>query len=473
VGEYAPVTQDWRAALLADATRVEVAAARRNPAAWPGYEPRPAVAVWRLARGPVAAVWDFTVYGGSFGEDDATALVEAARLAVAERRPLLTVVRSGGTRLQEGMAALVGIPRARLALLGLAAAGLPHLSVADAPTTGGVWISVASVADLRVAVAGATVGFAGPRVVEAVTGVLPAEGSHTAESAAAAGLVDAVLPGEQVPAWLDAALQALAPAAGDPAEDTAADVRPAQAPAPSGSADVPQAHGGWQQVQVARARTTSGAELLAALLDGPVALAAPRGDTTVAAAVGRLGGRPVVAVALAAELRGRPTPDGYRLATRAFRLAGRLGLPVLSLVDTPGAEPGTAAEEGGVAPAMGEALDALLTCPSPTLALVHGEGGSGGALAAAAADRVLVTPRAYFAAIGPEGAQAALRRPAQECADLMRITPADLLALGAADALVDDPAEVAAHLAQMSGLPAAARLVRRRERWSAPLPGNL
>jgi acetyl-CoA carboxylase carboxyl transferase subunit beta len=181
----------------------------------------------------------------------------------------------------------------------------------------------------------------------------------------------------------------------------------------------------------------------------------------------------VVAVALAAELGGRPTPDGYRLATRAFRLAGRLLLPVLSLVDTPGAEPGTEAEEDGIAPAMGEALDALLTCPSPTLAVVHGEGGSGGALAAAAADRVLVTPDAYFAAIGPEGAQAALRRSAQECADLMRITPPDLLALGAADGLLTDPTEVAGHLADLSQLPGASRSDRRRHRWSHPLPHAL
>jgi acetyl-CoA carboxylase carboxyl transferase subunit beta len=104
---------------------------------------------------------------------------------------------------------------------------------------------------------------------------------------------------------------------------------------------------------------------------------------------------------------------------------------------------------------------------------VHGEGGSGGALAATAADLVLVTPDAYFAAIGPEGAQAALRRPAQECADLMRITPADLLALGAADALVEDGADVAGHIAELARLPDASRLLRRRERWSAPLPGRL
>ena len=475
MGEYAPVSEDWRAALLADATRVDVPAEARNPAGWPGYEPRQAVSVWRLPRGAVAAVWDFTAYGGSFGEDDATALVAAGRLAVAERRPLLTLLRSGGTRLQEGMAALVGIPRARLALLDLAAAGLPHLSVADAPTTGGVWISVAAAADLRVAVEGATVGFAGPRVVEAVTGVRPASGSHTATSAYAAGLVDAVVPGGEVAGWVEAALRAIAPADPPPASPPPDNVRPTQARLSSGPADVPgaAARSGWDQVLRARARTRSGADLLAQLLDDPVSLRAPRGDGTVAAAVGRLAGRPVVGVALAAQLGGRPTPDGYRLATRAYRLAGRLGLPALSLVDTPGAEPGTAAEEGGIAPAMGEALDALLTCPAPTLALVHGEGGSGGALAATAADLVLVTPDAYFAAIGPEGAQAALRRPAQECADLMRITPADLLALGAADALVEDGADIAGHVAELARLPDASRLLRRRERWSAPLPGRL
>jgi acyl-CoA carboxylase subunit beta len=483
VGEYAPVTADppgtppggprtpapgsrgphedgdWRAPLLAGATRVDVPAARRDPSRWPGYTPRPAVAVWRLAAGPVCAAWDFSVYGGSFGEDDATALAQAARTAVAERRPLLTVVRSGGTRLQEGMAALVGIPRARLALLDLAEAGLPHLSVADAPTTGGVWISVTAAADLRVAVEGSIVGFAGPRVVQAVTGELPRPGSHTASSAHAAGLVDAVLPGEQVPGWVAAALRALT-------------VEPQDPPAPSAAAPLPVT-GGWRQVQRCRARTTGGRELLGRLLTDVVPLRAPRGDGTVAACLGRAAGRPVVGVAVGAEVAGRPTPDGYRLAARAYRLAARLALPVLSLVDTPGAEPGTEAEGDGVAVAMGEALDALLTCPSPTVALVHGEGGSGGALAAAAADVVLVTPDGYFAALGPEGAAAALRRPPSECADLMRITPNDLLALGAVDGVAGRPEDAVGRLVALLDDPPDERRRARRVRWAGPLPGRV
>jgi acetyl-CoA carboxylase carboxyl transferase subunit beta len=464
------VTADWREPLLAGATLLDVRLARRDPARWPGYRPEPSVRAYRLrgtptTPGPVALAWDFSVQGGSFGEDDATVLQQACAHAVRERVPLVTLVRTGGTRLQEGMAALVGIPRAVLALQSLAEAGLAHLSVADAPTTGGVWIAVVSGADVRVAVEHATVGFAGPRVVEALTGSLPGPDSHTAEAAYAAGLVDAVLPRDAVVGWLTAALRTLAPA------DHGAAVRPAR------SAGGPQAHdrgeaGGWEQVLRSRARTAGGRALLQGLLTDLVPLRAPHGDETVFAALGRLEGRPVVGVALAAELGGRPTTDGYRLATRAYRLAGRLGLPVLSLVDTPGADPGPAAERDGIAPAMGEAMTALLGCSSPTVALVHGEGGSGGALAAGTADLVLVGPDAYFAPIGPEGATAALRRPKEERADRMRITPADLLALGFADA-AGGPEDLGGAVDQLLAVPREERLAARRTRWAGPLPGAL
>ncbi len=466
MGEYAPVTTDWRQPLLRGASVLDVRLARRDPARWPNYHPQPSVRAYRLAGspgapGPVAVLWDFGVQGGSFGEDDATVLAAAVRHAIAERVPVLTLVRSGGTRLQEGVAALVGIPRSRMALLSLATAGLPHVSVADAPTTGGVWISVVASADVRVAVAGAVVGFAGPRVVEAYTGALPGPHSHTAESAYAAGLVDAVLPKEAVADWLRATLATLAPLA-----------PPTSGALPAPPVRVPSVAGGWEQVLRCRARTVGGRELLTELLSERVPLQARLGDASVAACLGRLSGRPVVGVAVASEVGGRPTPDGFRLAARAYRLAGRWRLPVVTLVDTPGAEPGPAAERDGIAPAMGEALDALLTCPSPTLTLVHGEGGSGGALAVAAADLVLVTDDAYFAAIGPEGAQAALRKPREDCADRMRIVPADLLSLGFADALVT-PGDVAAHLATLVARPDRLRHDMRLLRWSGPLPGTL
>jgi acetyl-CoA carboxylase alpha subunit len=455
------VTTDWRTPLLTGASLLDVRIARRDPCRWPNYHPEPSVRAYRLrgtpvSPGPVALLWDFNVQGGSFSEDDATVFVAAVRHAIRERVPLVTLVRSGGVRLQEGMAALVGMARARLALLSLAEAGLPHLSVADAPTTGGVWITIAAAADVRVAIAGATVGFAGPRVVEAMTGALPVD-SHTAETAYAAGLVDALITRADIVEWLAQALRMWTP------EPVVRDLPPSA---------VPSEHTGWEQVVRARSRTVGGRALLEGMLTDRFPLQAKHGDTTVAAMLGRLDGRPVVGVAVAAEVSGRPTADGFRLASRAYRLASRLGLPVVSLVDTPGADPTSASENDGIATALGEALDALLTCASPTLALLHGEGGSGGALAAATADTVLVTDDSYFAAIGPEGATAALRKPREECADRMRITPADLLALGFADGLAT-PADLSAHLSQLASLPGEVRRDLRLSRWSGALPGSL
>ena len=131
----------------------------------------------------VVAAWDFTVMGGSFGENDATTFVTACDEAAASGRPLVTLLRSGGTRLQQGMRGLVGIPRATLALDRLAAAAVPHVTVVDHPTTGGVWVAIGAHADVRLGVAGATVGFSGPRVIEAMTGVSIGPGANTVRGA--------------------------------------------------------------------------------------------------------------------------------------------------------------------------------------------------------------------------------------------------------------------------------------------------
>jgi acetyl-CoA carboxylase carboxyl transferase subunit beta len=123
-------------------------------------------------------------------------------------------------------------------------------------------------------------------------------------------------------------------------------------------------------------------------------------------------------------------------------------------------------------------MRAVLDCRSASLAVVHGEGGSGGALAAAVADRVLVTPLGYFTALGPEGAGAALRCSPEEAADRAALSPGELIALGFADEMVSaEPdqlrAAVAVDLQRLAASDADARLSARRERWSRPLPGQL
>ena len=462
---------DWRTALLETVTWVAEPAdfSPVNRVNWPDYAPRRAVSWGRATIGSSAVIvvsWDFEVLGGSFGELDAGAFLSAVDASIRARRPLISLLRSGGTRLQEGVAGLIGMARATIGVHRLAEAGIPHIAVADQPTTGGVWVTLGSRADVRCAVEGATVGFAGPRVVEVVTGSPPGPDSHTAESAYAAGLVDALVKPTEVGSWLDRALAALE----TPHIRT---VTPPPTPA------LPDRDGA-EQVRAARElpRPDAG-DLLGRLLDDSVSL---RGaDDSVAVAIGRLSAsdQPVVAVALAAHRGGRPTPAGYRLLTRAARLASRLELALLTLIDTPGAEPGPAAERDGLAQAIGEAMDAVLTCRAPTVGVLIGEGGSGGALAAACCDSLLVGPDAYFAALTPEGAAITLRRPADEIARLYGLRPVDLLALGVADAAVPAPDSkafgkaIAAVIATQSWLEPARRQSARERRWSGPLPGVL
>lgn len=158
----------------------------------------------------IAAVFDFEFQGGSMGVAAGGRLVAAMRHALESRLPFIAVTSTGGARLQEGMAALAQMPRTVAASLELAQAGVPRISVLSNPTTGGVYASFASLADFIIAVQDATIGFAGPRVVEATTGVPLSPGSHTAEAAFRAGLVDIVLPRDEIKPTLALLLELLA-----------------------------------------------------------------------------------------------------------------------------------------------------------------------------------------------------------------------------------------------------------------------
>ena len=453
---------DWRDAVLVGVeplTEESVDAGPGEAAVWVGRG--------RIGRADVVvACWDFGHRGGSFGERDASAFAVACAEAAGTRRPLVSMIRSGGTRLQEGMRALVGIPRALLALELLADAGVPHVAVADNPTTGGVWVAIGSGADLRVGVAGATVGFSGPRAIEAMTGVAVPKVTYTAESAHEAGLLDAVVAPESLATWLENALVLLRPD----------DPRPTPPPPPAAVPD----RSGREQVATSRERDRlSGAELIDALLGtGDEAPVPVRGaDDTVAATFGRISGHRVLVAALAAHRAGRAGPAGYALLERAAGLAGRLDAALVVLIDTAGADPLPVSEHAGIAGAIASAMAAVLRCPAPTVAVVHGEGGSGGALAGTVTDCVAVTELGWFAALGPEGAGATLRVDAGDAADLMGVTPRDLLASGFADALA--PTEPTAlrewlsdRLDTLRATPGPERLSRRRSRWAGPLPGS-
>ena len=211
----------------------------------------------------------------------------------------------------------------------------------------------------------------------------------------------------------------------------------------------------WQRVQVARhpgrPRATRYIDLL---VEGFVPFSgdrAYRDDSAVIGGMGRFRGRTVMVLGqekgsdLETRMRhnfGMAHPEGYRKAQRLMRLADRFGLPVLSFVDTPGAYPGVEAEERGQAEAIARCIEVGLDLRVPFIASVIGEGGSGGAVALASADRVLMMEHAVYSVISPEGCASILWRSgenAEEAASALKLTGEDLLGLGVVDRVVPEP----------------------------------
>jgi acetyl-CoA carboxylase carboxyl transferase subunit alpha len=145
---------------------------------------------------------------------------------------------------------------------------------------------------------------------------------------------------------------------------------------------------------------------------------------------------------------GSPHPEGYRKALRLMRLAEKFGLPVVSLIDTPGAYPGVGAEQRHIAESIAVNLQAMMVLRTPTVAVVIGEGGSGGALGIGVSDRVLMLENAYYSVISPEGCAAILwkhRKHAPEASEALKLDAASLLELGIIDGIIPEPAGGAHH----------------------------
>jgi acetyl-CoA carboxylase carboxyl transferase subunit alpha len=211
----------------------------------------------------------------------------------------------------------------------------------------------------------------------------------------------------------------------------------------------------WQKTQVARhPERPHFKDYIAALVEDFVPLSGDRAfgeDQAIIGGLGRIHGRKVMLIGhekgddTASRLRhnfGMAKPEGYRKAIRLMRLADRFGLPVVTLVDTAGAFPGVQAEERGQAEAIARSTEECLALTVPLVAAIVGEGGSGGAIAIAAANRVLMLEHSVYAVISPEGCASILWRSADRAADAaeaMRVTAADLKQLGVIDRIVAEP----------------------------------
>ncbi|MFH8340694.1 carboxyl transferase domain-containing protein [Streptomyces sp. AM6-12] len=431
-----------------------------GPLAWQGYDASRARAAERTGEeesvvcgtatvGGTRAVliaFEFGFLGGSLGERTGDRLEGAYAHARAHRLPVVPLIATGGSRMQEGMVALTQLQRVVRQSALTRAAGLPQIAVLRDPTTGGGWATLGAGADVILALPGAQVGFAGSRVRPA--GADPT--AYTAEAQVAAGAADAVVRPEELREVLGMWLRLLsgtsraptAPAPADqppPAPTPTEHPLPAAVPAALAPAGLPAT--GWAAVQRARSpeRPRAGA-YLDAYFTSRVHLGGDRcGGTDPDGILCGFGEHQGRTVAFAAQTGVGTRPAGYRTAARLIRLADRLGVPVLTLVDTPGAANDAQAERQGAGAAIAEVFGAVAGARVPLTTLVIGEGGSGGALALAAPGNTWATPDSYFSVIAPELAAAILKRPEAEIehtADQLRIRPQDLVELGVVRGIV-------------------------------------
>lgn len=239
----------------------------------------------------------------------------------------------------------------------------------------------------------------------------------------------------------------------------------------------------WQKTQVARhAERPKAASVIKALIEDFVPMAGDRAFANDAAVIGGMGTFRGTAVMVIGTEKGNDTesrikhnfgmakPEGYRKAKRLMELAGRFNMPILTFVDTSGAFPGIEAEARGQAEAIARGIEACLAAPVPLVATIIGEGGSGGAIALAAGNVVLMYEHAIYSVISPEGCASILWRDAAQApvaAEAMRITAQDLKKLGLIDEIVAEPLG-GAHRSPEAALTALGDAV---EKQLAPLKG--
>ncbi|MBA2630589.1 MAG: acetyl-CoA carboxylase carboxyltransferase subunit alpha [Thermoleophilaceae bacterium] len=411
----------------------------------------------------VVAAIDFDFIGGSMGGAVGEAITRAAELALETRTPLLVISASGGARMQEGCISLMQMVKTSQAMGRLAEEGVLYISLLTDPTYGGVSASFATLGDVLIAEPGAHIGFAGPTVIEQTIRQQLPEGFQTSGFLMDHGMLDLVEQRENLRRTIRNLLtvhrEAEAVRSGQGA--TAAERLPeASGPAPVTDPGELPAREPWDVVQLARhIERPHTLEYVGFVFDEFQELHGDRlfeEDHAIVGGLARLGELPLMVIGhqkghTTGEMMernfGMPQPEGYRKSMRLMRYAARFGLPIVTFVDTPGAYPGIGAEERGQSVAIAESIMQMSRLPIPIVTVVTGEGGSGGALALAASDRMLMLENSYYSVISPEGCATILFKDAAaapKAAAALRMTAPDLLRLRVMDAIVREP-EQGAH----------------------------
>ena len=400
-----------------------------------------------LIRGKKAAVGvcDSRFIMASMGEVVGEKITRMIERATKEKLPVILFACSGGARMQEGIVSLIQMAKTSAALKRHSDAGLLYVSVLTNPTTGGVTASFAMLGDIILAEPRALIGFAGPRVIEQTIGQKLPEGFQKSEFLLKHGFIDRIVERKELKTVLADILsmheKKVLSQMEKEEEPESEYVRQTEISA-------------WDRVQLSRRKDRpTGSDYIRHLFTDFIEFHGDRYYKDDRAIIGGIAKFKEIPVTVIAQEKGRttkeniehnfgmPSPDGYRKALRLMKQAEKFGRPILCFVDTPGAFCGLEAEERGQGEAIARNLFEMSGLTVPVLAIVIGEGGSGGALAMAVADEVWMLENSVYSILSPEGFASILwkdSKKAKEAAEVMRLTADDLKEMGIVERVISE-----------------------------------
>tara|TARA_B100000586_G_scaffold167972_1_gene122510 strand:- start:37 stop:1872 length:1836 start_codon:yes stop_codon:yes gene_type:complete len=390
----------------------------------------------------VMIVLDFGFMGGTMGsvvgEKVSMAFENAARRGI----PAVAVVSGGGARIQEGVLSLMQMAKTVTAANRLRDEEVPFIVVLANPSTGQAYASFANLADVILAEPGSLIGLSPLRTLQEMSKMpLPLD-AHTAEAHVGHGLLDNVVDRENLQPRIASLLQILtAHKQGSSNHKNLLKAEPVE------SDEVEP----WEAVTAARNSERPQANIyFRSMLDPFIELRGDRlnsDDRSIVAGLGFMDGQPVAVIGqqrrpLVEGERYHVFPDGLRKAQRVIDLASRFKLPLVTLIDTQGADPGLEAEEQGIGNAIAKTLSSMLTVSTPMVSVVIGESGSEGALALSLSDRILIQQYAVYSPMSVNHSLGAAHHDHmldREAAEALMLTAHDCLELGIADEIVPEP----------------------------------
>tara|TARA_B100000929_G_scaffold286210_1_gene270938 strand:+ start:462 stop:2057 length:1596 start_codon:yes stop_codon:yes gene_type:complete len=384
--------------------------------------------------------FDFGFMGGSMGCAVGQKISNAIETAEKKKLPLLTIISGGGSRIQEGVLSLMQMAKTTIAVNRHNAKGLPFISVFSNPSTGQAFASFANLADITIAEPGAILGY-NPIGTTRTENSSTAFDQQTSESHLEHGLIDSIASRTELREVVSVILDLLQKEFTLNRTNKRGEI----------SVDTPK-NLAWHSVQLARhsSRPTS-LDYMARMLDNFVEIHGDKqysDDPAISCGIGQLGGQTIVVIGQNRskdQVSGnvlRILPEGFRKCQRAIKIARKFNLPIVSLIDTPGADTSIEAENRGLAHSIATTMSLFADQKAPTIAVVIGEGGSGGALSLGIADRVIMLENAIFSAISPEEAANLIYRDenrANEAAETLKLTAVDCKSLGIVDVIVSEP----------------------------------